>query len=137
MNQAGSLKVATPGEREIAMTRVFNAPRQLVFKALTTPELLKRWLHGPDGWELVECQVDLRVGGVYRYLWRSTEGAEMGMGGTSREIVAPERIVTTELFDQGWTGGETLTPACSPSRAAAPPWSTPCAMPRSRRVTAR
>ena len=90
------------------MTRVFDAPRRLVFEAYTTPELLERWLLGPPGWSLPVCEIDLRVGGALRFVWRGPDGAEMGMGGVYREIVRPERLVHTELFDQDWTGGETL-----------------------------
>ena len=104
---AGKLKVSTPSDREIAMTRSFDAPRHLVFDALTKPELLRRWFDGPPGWSLVVCEVDLRVGGSYRYQWRGPEG-EMGMGGVFREIVVPERIVTTEKFDQSWYPGEAV-----------------------------
>lgn len=108
MPHTGTLEVTTPGECEIVMRRVFHAPRALVFKALTTPELLQRWLLGPDGWELVVCRIDLRVGGTYRHVWRHADGRELAMGGSYREIVVPARIVSTELFDQDWTGGETL-----------------------------
>jgi uncharacterized protein YndB with AHSA1/START domain len=108
MASTGNLKVTTSSDREIIMTRVFDAPRQLVFEAHTKPELLKRWLHGPDGWLLTVCEIDLKVGGKYRYVWRHTDGREMGMGGVYREIVPPERVVTTELFDEDWTGGEVL-----------------------------
>ena len=102
------LKVTTPSDREVVMTRVFAAPRRLVFDAWTKPELLKRWLFGPPGWSMVVCDVDLRVGGTYRYVWRGPDGVEMGMGGVHREIVVPERIVCTQLFDQDWTGGEAV-----------------------------
>jgi uncharacterized protein YndB with AHSA1/START domain len=108
MVKSEKLKVTTPTDREIVMTRVFDAPRQLVYDAHTKPELLKRWLFGPDGWVLSVCEIDLRVGGKYRYVWRHRDGREMGMGGTYREIVPPERVVTTELFDEDWTGGEVL-----------------------------
>ena len=108
MANTGNMKVTTPTDREIVMTRVFDAPRNLVFDAHTKPELLKRWLHGPDGWLLTVCEIDLKVGGKYRYVWRHTDGREMGMGGVYREIVPPERLVTTELFDEDWTGGEVL-----------------------------
>ncbi len=108
MNYAGTMQLATPTEREIVVTRVFNAPRKLVFDAFTKPELLKRWLLGPDGWTLDVCEVDLRVGGAYRYVWRRPNGAEMGMGGIHREIVIPERVVATQLFDEDWTGGEAI-----------------------------
>ena len=108
MANTGNMKVTTPTDREIVLTRVFDAPRHLVFEAHTKPELLKRWLHGPDGWLLTVCEIDLRVGGKYRYVWSHTDGREMGMGGVYREIVPPERIVTTEIFDEDWTGGEVL-----------------------------
>ena len=104
--KSGTLSITTPGDREIVMTRVFDAPRQLVFDAHTKPELLRRWFAGPPGWELVTCTIDLRVGGSYRYVWRGPDGAEMGMGGVYREIVPPERIVTSETFDQPWYPGE-------------------------------
>jgi uncharacterized protein YndB with AHSA1/START domain len=108
MSVAGKLNLTTPTDREIVMTRIFLAPRSLVFEAHTKPELLKRWLHGPGGWLLTVCEIDLKVCGKYRYVWRHDDGRLMGMGGTYREIVPPERIVTTELFDEDWTGGETL-----------------------------
>ena len=100
-----SLKVEARGEREIVMTRAFEAPRQLVFDAFTKPELLKRWLYGPEGWTLAVCEIDLRVGGRYRYVWKG-HGTEMGMGGVYREIVVPEKIVSTEKFDEAWYPGE-------------------------------
>ena len=108
MNYAGTMQLATPTEREIVVTRVFNAPRKLVFDAFTKPELLKRWMFGPDGWTLEVCEVDLRVGEAYRYFWRGPNGVGMGMGGVHREIVIPERVVATQLFDQDWTGGEAV-----------------------------
>jgi uncharacterized protein YndB with AHSA1/START domain len=108
MQNTGNLKVTTPTEREIVLTRVFEAPRELVFEALTKAELLKRWFHGPPGWSLESCEVDLKVGGAYRYVWRGPDGTLMGMGGVHREIVRPERIVATQLFDEDWTGGEAV-----------------------------
>jgi uncharacterized protein YndB with AHSA1/START domain len=108
MNETGTLQVTTPSEREIEMTRVFAAPRNLVFDAWTKPELLKRWLGVRAGWSMAVCEVDLKVGGEYRYVWRGPEGAEMGMGGVYREIVAPERLVATESFDEPWYPGEAL-----------------------------
>jgi uncharacterized protein YndB with AHSA1/START domain len=109
MIKTGSLEVTTPTEREIVMTRVFDAPRRLVFNAWTQPELVKRWMLGPPGWTMPVCEIDLRVGGRYRYVWRGEDGREMGMGGVFREVAPPERLVTTELFDEDWTGGETLS----------------------------
>jgi uncharacterized protein YndB with AHSA1/START domain len=105
----GALKVSTPSDREIAMTRAFEAPRKLVFDALTKPELIKRWLLGPAGWSMPVCKIDLRVGGTYRYVWRrDSDGTEMGMGGVYREIMAPERLVATERFDESWYPGEAV-----------------------------
>jgi len=108
MTEAGALKLTTRGDREIVMTRVFDAPRALVFKAFTTPELVKQWLLGPPGWSMPVCEIDLRVGGRYRYVWRHTHGNEMGMGGVYREIVAPEKVVATEKFDESWYPGEAV-----------------------------
>ena len=103
-----ALKVTTPSERELVMTREFAAPRGMVFDALTKPELVRRWLLGPPGWTMPVCDIDLRVGGKYRYVWRNADGREMGMGGTFKEMVRPSRLVATESYDDHWTGGETL-----------------------------
>lgn len=108
MDSAGKLVVSAHGEREIVMTRMFDAPRALVFETYTRPEYVRRWLLGPAGWTMPVCEIDLRVGGRYRYLWRHSDGREMGMGGVYKEIVAPERIVSTEVFDQPWYEGEGL-----------------------------
>jgi uncharacterized protein YndB with AHSA1/START domain len=101
------LKVTTPNDREIEMTRVFDAPRHLVFEALTKPELLLRWFSGPPGWKLAVCDFDFRVGGTYRYVWQGPD-MEMGMGGVFLEIVPPERVVQTEKFDVAWYPGEAV-----------------------------
>jgi uncharacterized protein YndB with AHSA1/START domain len=108
MKNTGNLKVTTPSDREIAMTRVFDAPRRLVFDAHTKPELVKRWLLGPPGWTMPVCEIDLRVGGSYRYVWHGQNGSEMGMRGIYREIVPAERIVCTESFDDPWYEGEAV-----------------------------
>ena len=108
VKDAGKLQVTTPSDREIAMTRVFDAPRSMVFDAWTKPELLKRWLGVFGGWSFVVCEVDLKVGGKYRYVWRGKDGNEMGMGGVFREIVPPERLVCTEKFDESWYPGDAL-----------------------------
>ena len=108
MKDDRTLKVTTPTDREIVLTRTFDAPRRLVFDAYTKPELLKRWLGVHNGWSLAVCEIDLRVGGSYRYVWRGPDGAEMGMGGIYREVVPPERIVSTEKFDQPWYPGEAV-----------------------------
>src|SRR5712691_3267723 len=108
MKNTGTLKVTTPTDREIVMTRVFDAPRSLVWEALSRPDLLKRWFFGPPGWSLLVCETTQEVGGAYRYVWRGPDGTEMGMRGVCREVVAPERIVATEKFDQPWYPGEAL-----------------------------
>jgi uncharacterized protein YndB with AHSA1/START domain len=105
---ATTLTVTTPSDCEVQVTRRFDAPRRMVFEALTTPALLQRWMHGPNGWTLAVCEVDLRAGGRFRYVWRKPDGREMGAGGIFRDIAAPERIVHTELFDDDWTGGEAV-----------------------------
>ncbi len=109
MSNAGTLQLTTRGDREIVMTRVLDAPRRLVWECFARPELVKRWLFGPDGWSFVVCDIDLRVGGGYRYLWRKDDGTEMGMRGVYREVVAPERLVDAQIFDQDWTGGEAIS----------------------------
>src|SRR5882672_12261443 len=98
MRNNGSLTVTTPTDREVVLTRVFDAPRHLVFDAFTKPELLKRWF-GPRGWSLVVCEVDLKVGGAWRFVLRSPEGRDMGMRGVYRELQPPSRSVHTETFD--------------------------------------
>ncbi|HYU14658.1 MAG TPA: SRPBCC family protein [Candidatus Acidoferrum sp.] len=108
MKGRGNLTITTPSDREIAMTRVFEAPRELVYQAYTRPELVKRWLGVFGGWSLAVCEIDLRVGGSYRHVWRGPDGREMGMRGVYREIVPAERIVATETFDQPWYEGEAV-----------------------------
>src|SRR6267143_2127884 len=107
MKNTGTLKVTTPTDREIVLTRVFDAPRRLVWDAFTKPELLKRWF-GPRGWSLVVCEVDLRVGGGFRFVLRGPDGTDMGMRGVYREIVPPERSVHMESFD-GYPGESQVT----------------------------
>jgi len=103
-----ALKVTARGDREIVMTRVFNAPRALVWDAFTKPELVQRWLLGPPGWTMPVCQLAQKPGERYRYVWRGPDGSEMGMGGVVRELEPPERIVATEKFDQPWYPGEAV-----------------------------
>jgi uncharacterized protein YndB with AHSA1/START domain len=101
------LTVERVGDSELSFSRDFDAPRVLVFEALTEPALLQRWLLGPGGWTMPVCEVDLRPGGKFRYVWRKGS-VDMGMKGAFREIVPPERIVHTEIFDEDWTGGESV-----------------------------
>lgn len=99
MANTETLKVTTPSDREIVMTRVFDAPRRFVYEAFRKPELLKRWLLGPPGWEMVVCNVAAKVGNRYRYEWRNAAGRQFGTGGVCRQISPPERVVCTESMD--------------------------------------
>ena len=103
---AGNLRITTPTPRETVLTREFDAPRRLVFDALTKPELLRRW-YGEPGWTMVVCEIDLRVGGAFRFVSRRPNGKDVGQGGVYREIAPPERIVYTESWE-GWNPGECL-----------------------------
>lgn len=101
MLHAAEVRITTPSDNEILITREFDAPRHLVFDAMSRPELLKRWLSGPPGWSMVECESDARVGGTFRHLWHGPENQQMSMHGVYREIVQPERIARTEKFAFG------------------------------------
>lgn len=95
-----SAVVDLPSESTVRVTRTFRAPRALVWRAHTEPALIRRWMLGPDGWSMPVCEVDLRVGGAYRYRWRSdADGGEFGFEGVHHEITAPERLVTTERME--------------------------------------
>ena len=106
--KVGALEISTPTDRDILMTRSFDAPRTMVWEAYTKPEFVRRWLGAMPGWTMTVCEIDLRVGGRYRYAWRNDNGSEMAMGGDYREVVHPERIVNTEKFDEPWYPGEAV-----------------------------
>lgn len=106
MNTTEDLEIATPTDREVVVTRTFEAPRTLVFDAYTQPELLKRW-YGAPGRSLVVCEIDLRVGGAYRFLWRGEGRKDVGMRGVHREVARPERLVRTERWAD-WDAGEII-----------------------------
>lgn len=92
--------VTLPSDREVRVTRAFDAPRDLVFECHTEPELIRRWMLGPPGWSMPVCEVDLRVGGRYHYVWRNDEdGSEFGFRGRFLEIDSPGRIRHTERPD--------------------------------------
>jgi uncharacterized protein YndB with AHSA1/START domain len=106
MQKSGALKVTTPSPREVRMTREFNAPRRLVWDCYTKPELIMRWAGGPPGWSMSHCEVDLRVGGKWRWVTTGPNGEEMGFGGVYKEVDPPSRLVSTEQFDQPWYDGD-------------------------------
>jgi uncharacterized protein YndB with AHSA1/START domain len=107
MIAAASAKDAA--DRELVITRVFDAPRRLVFRAMTQPEHLVRWW-GPKGFTMTSCKIDLRPGGAFRFSMRSSEGTEYPHQGVYREIVEPERLVFTFAWEdeEGKPGHETL-----------------------------
>ena len=94
--------LTTPSDREIVVTRVVAAPRRLVFEAWTRPEHVARWMLGPKGWTMSVCEIDLRVGGVWHFVWRRSDGTELAMRGVYREIAPPERLVSTEAWGGEW-----------------------------------
>jgi uncharacterized protein YndB with AHSA1/START domain len=99
-------QVTMPSEREVKVTRSFKAPRALVYKAYTDPQLVQRWLLGPPGWSMPVCEMDVRVGGSYRWRWRNdTDGSEFGFAGTFRDVQPASRLVHTEAYDPGTVGG--------------------------------
>jgi len=101
MKNLGSLQVTTPTDTSIVMTRIFHAPRRLVFDAMSKPEFLKQWMLGPPGWKMTECEVDQRVGGTFKHAWRHDDGQEMSMRGEYVEVDPPARITRTETFVTG------------------------------------
>jgi uncharacterized protein YndB with AHSA1/START domain len=121
----------TPSDLEVLITREFDAPRTLLFEVWTSPQHLPRWMLGPEGWTMPICEVDLRPGGAYRFVWRKPHGAEMTITGTYRDIHPPERLVFTESWGKEWpetvnhlvfteTGGKTTVTQTIryPSKAA-------------------
>lgn len=105
---SGMLKVTTPTDLEIVMTRSFSAPRRLVWEAMTSPEFIRRWMFLPPGWTMTVCEEDVRVGGRFHWAWAGPDGKDvMSMRGVYREVVPPGeggvggRVVRTETFEMG------------------------------------
>jgi uncharacterized protein YndB with AHSA1/START domain len=99
-------QVTLPSDREVKVTRSFRAPRALVYRAYTEPELVRRWLLGPPGWSMPVCEMDVRAGGKFRWRWRSEDkGSEFGFSGTFREVQPSSKIVHTEAYEPGTVGG--------------------------------
>jgi len=113
-----TLSVTTPSDLELVMTRVFNAPRRLVWDAMTKPELLKQWMFTPPEWAWAECEMDVRVGGKFRWVWNGPDGqVALSIWGEHREVVPPERIVHTERMEMGPGAGD-----CGPGGECSEPW---------------
>ena len=103
------LQVSTPSDTEILATRYFDAPRALVWEAMSKPELLKRWLTGPPGWEMSECEDELKEGGTFKWVWSGPAGEKLTMTGVYREVTPPVRSSRTEKFEMaGMEMGEQL-----------------------------
>ena len=99
-------EVSTPSDREVQVKRSFDAPAKLVWQAYSEPALMRRWLGGQPGWSMPVCEMDIRVGGKYRWRWRSEEGGqEFGFSGEMLEVVPHSRIVHTQIYDAGDLGG--------------------------------
>ena len=106
MTSSGTARVTLPTDEQILITREFDAPKHLVYKAWTTPELVKRWWSGGLG-EVTVAEIDLRIGGMWRYVMVADGGFEVGFHGEYHEIVPNERIVSTEVYE-GVPDGEAL-----------------------------
>lgn len=100
------VEITTPSDREVRMTRSFDAPPELVFDAHTVPALIRRW-YGPPGWKLLVCEIDLRPGGAWRFVGRQPDEREIGQYGIIRDVARPGRLVQTENWED-WNPGEVL-----------------------------
>jgi uncharacterized protein YndB with AHSA1/START domain len=95
-------QVTLPSDREVRVTRQFNAPRRLVYEAHTKPELVRKWMVGYPGWDMPVCEMDVRVGGKYKWQWKNQEdGKQFGFFGTFTEVNAPSHLGYEEYFDPG------------------------------------
>lgn len=101
-HEVGVTTFTTPSDREIVATRVVDAPRGLVWECWTSPDHVPSWLLGPSGWTMPVCEIDLRPGGEWHFVWLGPEGTEMEMRGVYREIAPPERLVRTESWGGDW-----------------------------------
>ena len=115
MKSMSTVTITTPNDRDVVITREFDAPRSLVFEALTRPELIRKWMKAP-GRSLEICDVDLRVGGAYHFVWKGPGRRDVGMYGVYREVAPPERLVVTESWED-WDAGETMSTTVLVERA--------------------
>lgn len=106
MREFGKMRIEGDGDRRIIVTRRFEAPREEVFEAYTKPEHVQHWLGVFGGWEMSECEVDLRIGGEFHYVWTGPDGKRMGYRGRYTELDPPERISIEATFDEPWFEGE-------------------------------
>jgi uncharacterized protein YndB with AHSA1/START domain len=102
VHELDKTSVTTPSDTEILMERTFDAPRELVWEVWTSPEHVPEWMLGPEGWTMPVCEVDLRPGGAWHFVWRKSDGTEMEMNGAYREVTPPERLVSTESWGGDW-----------------------------------
>jgi uncharacterized protein YndB with AHSA1/START domain len=100
--RTGVTTYTTPSDQEVMITRVVSAPRRVVFEAFTNARHVPNWLIGPEGWTMPVCEIDLRPGGTWRYVYRKNDGSEMTMQGSYREVAPPERLVSTESWGSEW-----------------------------------
>lgn len=106
-------QVTLPSDCEVRVTRQFNAPRRLVWDAHTKPALVQQWQLGPPGWDMPVCEMDVRVGGKYRWEWKNKEdGKQFGFFGTFKEVDAPAKLVHEEYFNPGDVGGPMPNDPC-------------------------
>ena len=101
-DRVGATAFATPSDLEVVVTRVVDAPRTLVFDCWTKPEHIAKWMLGPEGWSMPVCEIDLRPGGAWHFVWRLADGTELEMHGLYREVSPPVRLVSTESWGGDW-----------------------------------
>jgi uncharacterized protein YndB with AHSA1/START domain len=101
-HKLGVTGFAMPSDTEIVVTRLVEAPREQVFDAWTKPEHVTKWMLGPDGYTMPVCEIDLRPGGAWHFVWRGPGGHEMSMDGEYRDVARPERLVATERWGEPW-----------------------------------
>ena len=106
---SNSMKLVTEGDRHVVVTRRFAAPPEAVYRAHTEPAIIQKWILGPDGWTMPVCEIDLRPGGSWSYVWRNPQGREFGATGTYREVDPPKRMVQVTKSQSGEEQTNTTT----------------------------
>ena len=100
--RTGITEYSTSGDTDFVIKRVLDAPRKVVWAAWTHPKHIPMWLLGPEGWTMPVCELDLRVGGKWRYVWRKGDGTELTLTGIVKEVQSPEKLVMTESWGEPW-----------------------------------